>query len=218
MIDSCCLLDLDGTLTDPFEGISRCIAHALIALGYPVPESAELKSWIGPPLHDSFEQYFKLHGGGDPGEAVRLYRERFANRGLYENQLYDGIPGTLQKLQRDGWVLMLATAKPTVYAKRIISHFGLDRWLHAVHGSELDGRLTNKTDLLEHIRVTHGLDPLRCTMVGDREFDMAAARHHEMKAIGVLWGYGSRIELQNAGAQALVSTPGELEDLLIDAQ
>lgn len=212
-----CLLDLDGTLTDPFTGISRSIVHALETLGFPVPESEALKAWIGPPLRSSFERYFNSNGGGDPDEAVRFYRERFADTGLFENVVYDGIPALLDGLHRNSIPLLVATSKPTVYAQQIIRHFELEHWFKAVHGSELDGHNSDKTDLLGHIIEQWSLNPADCVMVGDREFDMKAARYHGMAAVGVLWGYGSPLELRKAGAETLVSTPSELKKLLIDA-
>jgi phosphoglycolate phosphatase len=212
-----CLLDLDGTLTDPFTGISRCIRHALEILGFPVPGSEALKAWIGPPLRSSFERYLNSNGGGDPDEAVRLYRERFAHTGLFENIVYDGVPALLKDLHRNSIPLLVATSKPTVYAQQIIRHFELEHWIEAVHGSEMDGRNSDKSDLLGHIVEQWSLNPADCVMVGDREFDMKAARHHGMAAIGVLWGYGSSLELIEAGAETLVSTPAELNELLIDA-
>jgi len=212
-----CLLDLDGTLTDPFIGISRCIGHALETLSVPVPDHEALKSWIGPPLRNSFELYLDSCGGGDADEAVRLYRERFADIGLYENTVYNGITALLEGLYRRSVPLFVATSKPTVYAQQIVRHFELGRWFKAVHGSELDGNYSNKNDLLGYIVDQWSLDPAECVMVGDREFDMRAARHHGMAAIGVLWGYGSERELLEAGAESLVSSPDELHQLLIDA-
>jgi len=212
-----CLLDLDGTLTDPFTGISRCIGHALETMGFPVPEGQALKTWIGPPLRNSFEQYLDSCGGGDADHALRLYRERFANTGLYENNVYNGITTLLEGLHRSSIPLFVATSKPTVYAQQIVRHFKLGHWFKAVHGSELDGCNSNKTDLLRHIVDQWSLDPAECVMVGDREFDMKAARYHGMAAIGVLWGYGSATELLEAGAETLVSAPDELQQLLIDS-
>jgi phosphoglycolate phosphatase len=212
------LLDLDGTLTDPFTGISRCIAHALEALRMPIPDDPELRKWIGPPLKQSFQLYFDSHGGGDADQAVRLYRERFATVGLFENSVYDGIPELLEMLCKRSARLMLATAKPEIYAQQIVRHFGLDQWLEAVYGSELDGRRTDKVDLLGHIMHEQRLCPAECLMVGDREHDMIAARYHGMGAIGVLWGYGTPVELLEAGAETLVLSPAELMDLLMENQ
>ena len=213
-----CLLDLDGTLTDPFPGISRCIDHALTVLGVPVPEDAELRKWIGPPLKQSFNSYLEFVGEGDSDTALRLYRERFSDLGLYENSVYDGIPELLETLRKRSIRLILATAKPSVYAHRIIEHFGLDRWLDAAYGSELDGRRTNKVELLGYLLKEQQLGPDECQMVGDREHDMLAARYHGAGAIGVLWGYGTPIELLESGAETLVASPAELAEILIVEQ
>jgi phosphoglycolate phosphatase len=210
-----CLLDLDGTLTDPFPGISRCIAHALSVMGLPVPEDSELRKWIGPPLKQSFKSYLDTVGDGDADRAVRLYRERFTSVGLYENSVYEGIPELLEKLGNQSIRLILATSKPSVYALRIIEHFGLDRWLDGVYGSELDGRRTDKVDLLSHLLKQQRLCPDECQMVGDREYDILAARYHGAGAIGVLWGYGTAVELLESGAETLVTSPAELAELFI---
>ena len=209
-----CLLDLDGTLTDPFPGISRCIGHALTVMGVPVPEDAELRKWIGPPLKQSFNSCLESVGEGDSDKALRLYRERFSDLGLYENSVYDGIPELLEKLHKQSIRLILATAKPSVYAHRIIEHFGLDRWLDAAYGSELDGRRSNKVELLGYLLKEQQLGPDECQMVGDREHDMLAARYHGAGAIGVLWGYGTPIELLESGAETLVASPAELAEIL----
>lgn len=215
MQDAVYLLDLDGTLTDPFPGISRCITHALNKLNLPAPDSAELRKWIGPPLLNSFQTYLDSKGGGDAGDALRFYRERFARIGLFENSVYDGIPELLDTLHLHSDRLILATAKPAVYARRIVRHFGLDRWLQAVYGSELDGRRTDKIELLGHIMHQQELHPAECIMIGDREHDMLAARFHGASAVGVLWGYGTPLELLESGAETLVASPAEMADLLV---
>ena len=209
------LLDLDGTLTDPFLGISRCIAHALQKLELPVPDDLSLRHWIGPPLKQSFARYFQgLTVTRDPKLAVDYYRERFTHTGVFENAVYPGIPELLAELAEAGHSLLVATAKPTVYAARIVAHFELDQWLCAVHGSEFDGTRIDKVDLLQYTIDREGLDAKLCTMIGDREHDMLAGRYHGMSAIGVLWGYGTESELHEAGAQYLVETPGELLTIL----
>jgi len=200
------LLDLDGTLTDPWVGIFRCIRHALVELRIPVPTEADLRSWIGPPLQHSFTRYFEALGTrADPSHALDIYRQRFATVGLFENRVYPGIPILLEQLDSAGLRLLVATSKPRPFAARIVAHFGLDRWLDAVYGSELDGRRVDKVDLLQHILDRERLEAGRCVMVGDREFDMRAGRHHGMAAVGVLWGYGSETELRTAGAQEVVA-------------
>ena len=210
---SCCLLDLDGTLTDPFIGISRCIAHALENLGHRVPADNELRSWIGPPLQLSFRAYLESRGGGDAERAVFLYRERFAATGLYENAVYPGLPEALADLKTRGFRLLLATAKPAVYARRIVDHFGLGALLDGVYGSELDGRRTDKTHLLAHLLAAENVHAGECIMIGDREHDMRAAVHHSMKSAGVLWGYGSARELLESGAERLLDCPADLRKI-----
>ena len=216
MIPHTVLLDLDGTLTDPGTGIFRCIAYALETLGVSVPPERELGAWIGPPIQHSFANYLEAVGARAAGaRAVDLYRERFAAKGLFENQVYPGIPELLAQLRSAGRRLLVATSKPRVFATRIVAHFGLDRWLQSVHGSELDGTRVDKVDLLQFIIESESLDPNHCTMVGDREHDMLAARYHGMAAVGVLWGYGSEPELLAAGAESLVTDPEQLRTKLL---
>lgn len=214
MLPKVCLFDLDGTLTDPFEGISRCVRHALEIMTVPVPDNGALRKWIGPPLRTSFQTHLDLEGGGDVDRAVQLYRDRFATVGLFENSVYEGIPELLSLLASQSIRLIVATAKPTVYARRIVEHFELDRWFETSYGSELDGRRSDKLDLLRHIISEQDLEPSECIMVGDREQDMAAACRHGMHAVGALWGYGTPVELLEAGAQTLLGSPLELWELL----
>jgi phosphoglycolate phosphatase len=204
------LLDLDGTLTDPFPGISRCIIYALAEQGFQKPDPESLKAWVGPPLRASFASFFEQHGGGDTERALLDYRERFASKGLFENAVYDGIPELLGGWQRSGRRLLLATSKPTIFAEKIVRHFKLDQYLDYSYGAELDGRRADKVDLLQYIIDQQQLDPPDCVMVGDRKYDMLAAGHHGIKSVGVLWGYGSEQELLGAGAETLVSSPAQL--------
>lgn len=209
------LLDLDGTLTDPFPGISRCIEFALQQMGAPVPDANSLRSWIGPPLLESFRAYFETTGGNfSEHEALELYRQRFSSTGLFENVVYPDIPELLAFWSSRKMRLILATAKPIVFARRILAHFELDACFVACHGSELDGRRTDKVELLQHIIDQEGVDARSSVMIGDRHHDMAAGRYHGMQTIGVTWGYGSEQELLNAGAEQLASTPWALQQLL----
>jgi len=206
------LIDLDGTLTDPAEGITRCIQHALRCLERPVPDTDQLLEWIGPPLYESFVE----HLAGDDAlacRAVALYRERFGEVGLFENRVYPGIELALGALRSRGAAIYLATSKPYVYAERIVRHFGLDRWLDAVFGSELDGRRSNKIELLAHVLDTVDCDPAESVMVGDRRHDVEGALANRIDALGVAWGYGSRRELEAAGARMILGAPGELAGL-----
>ena len=201
------LFDLDGTLTDPREGITRCIAHALERLGHAAPPLDELTFAIGPPLRHSFAQLLRTDSREAVESAVACYRERFADVGLFENAVYPGIAEALTAARAITPRLLVATSKPQVYAERIVRHFGLDGFFEAIHGCELGGAREDKRDLLAHLLPLHGLDPARCVMVGDRGADMRAARHHGAHALGALWGYGSAEELRDAGAHALCADP-----------
>ena len=205
--------DLDGTLTDPKTGITRSIQYALDRLRRDVPTEDELVWCIGPPLLGSFETLL-----GDRQLAVTalsLYRERFADTGLYENQVYPGIEDVLATLGAAGRRLFVATSKPAVYAKRIVEHFGIGGYFERLFGSELDGTRTDKTELLSHALGETGIDPREAIMIGDRGHDMIGARNNDMTAIGVLYGYGSQDELVAAGAQRISPTPEELSGILL---
>jgi phosphoglycolate phosphatase len=204
------LFDLDGTLTDPREGITRCLAHALERLGREPPPLDELTFAIGPPLRASLARLLGTDSRAEVERALAHYRERFADVGLYENVPYEGIAEALAALRGTGLPLYVATSKPRVYAERIVSHFALGAHFEAVHGCELDGTREDKRELLAHLFPTHGLDPARAVMIGDRGVDMVAACHHGARALGVTWGYGSRAELREGGAHALCESPGDL--------
>lgn len=204
------LFDLDGTLTDPREGITRSLAHALERMGVVAPPLHELTFAIGPPLRGSIARLLGTDARDVVERALAFYRERFADVGLFENAPYEGIAESLATLNADGAMLLVATSKPRIYAERIVRHFGLDTHFVAVHGCELDGTREDKRDLLAHLLPHHGIAPETCVMVGDRDVDMRAALHHGALALGALWGYGGREELTEAGAHALCAAPSEL--------
>jgi phosphoglycolate phosphatase len=204
------LFDLDGTLTDPFTGITRCIAYALERMGAPVPPPAQLRWCIGPPLKHSLARLLATDDALRIEEALALYRERFGTVGLFENEVYAGIPEVLAALNEDGHALYVATSKPTVFARRIVDHFGLQRHFRAIYGSELDGTRADKIHLIAHILQAASIDAGASVMIGDRAYDMIGAKANGLARCGVLWGYGSREELDAAGAQALVATPRDL--------
>ena len=203
-------LDLDGTLTDPKPGITRSMQYALEKLGRPVPAQDELTWCIGPPLRDSL---VVLVGEQDADRGVALYRERFGDIGLYENSLYPGIAATLAALQPRSR-LFVATSKAHVYADRIVDHFGLRPYFEHVFGAELDGRRAHKGDLLAFALERTGTDPSRAVMIGDRSHDIVGAKRNGIAGIGVLYGYGSREELTQAGAVHLCATPRSIADHL----
>jgi phosphoglycolate phosphatase len=141
---------------------------------------------------------------------MALYRERFSATGLFENRIYAGIPEALKILKKTGATLIVATSKPTIFAERIVEHFGLGGDIHAVFGSELDGTRSGKAELIAHVLKTRSISPAKTFMVGDREHDMRGAKANGVSAVGALWGYGSRQELLDAGAMALCEEPREL--------
>jgi phosphoglycolate phosphatase len=202
--------DLDGTLTDPKPGITRSIQYALRKLDRTTPSEDELTWCIGPPLRASLK---KLLGTDDLADsALSLYRERFGDIGIFENEIYPGIEDTLSVLAKSDRRLFVATSKPSVYAERIIDHFKLADYFERVFGSELDGRRSDKTELLGYALQSARVDPSRAIMIGDRSHDMIGARNNGMTAVGVLYGYGSKEELVSAGAHHVCATPERLLD------
>jgi len=204
------LFDLDGTLTDSREGIFACIKHGLSAVGEPIPSVSDLVSFIGPPLRDTFATL--LSGNCERVEAaIEAYHDRFATHGMFENVVYDGIPEALESLVARGAQLYVATSKPRVFAEQIVDHFGLARYFTATHGSELNGELSDKGDLIRHLLKTAGLRSADTIMVGDRQHDIRGARRNQVLPVGVLWGFGTREELMRAGAAQLFEQPDDLE-------
>ncbi|UVE17862.1 HAD family hydrolase [Pseudomonas sp. LS44] len=188
------LFDLDGTLTDPREGITRSVQFALAQLGIDEPDLSALEHFIGPPLL----QCFMTSYGFDEAtawQAVNHYRERFKVTGLYENRLFDGVPALLKCLAGQGRTLYIATSKPSVFAREIARYFGFDRHFKLIYGSELDGTRTDKVELLAHLLAEERLDPSQALMIGDRKHDLIGARRNGLDCAAVGYGFGSREEL-----------------------
>ena len=200
--------DLDGTLTDPAPGITGCMRYAADALG--VDPGDDLEQHIGPPLAESFRCILASMDPELIAEAIRLYRERFATVGLFENALYPGIPGLLADLTDAGHELRVVTSKPHIYADRIIDHFELRPWLPKVYGSELDGTRADKGELIGYVLEKEGITGEDATMIGDRMHDIRGAKVHGLRTIGVLWGYGAEGELERAGADLIVAEVPEV--------
>jgi len=210
LIADALLFDLDGTLTDPKPGIVGCLRFALDQLGVSGPSDDVLTNFIGPPLRATFALLLDTSDVSQIEEAIRLYRQRFAATGLYENQVYAGVPAMLEHAQQAATVMYVATSKPAVYAERIVQHFGLDHHFRQVYGAELDGRRENKADLVAYVLASEGVDAQTAVMIGDRAADVLAAKANGVRSIGVLWGYGSAHELLDAGVDVLCQTPSEL--------
>ncbi len=188
------LFDLDGTLTDPREGITRSVQYALAKLGIDEPELAALEHFIGPPLLQCFMASYALDEA-TAWQAVHHYRERFKVSGLYENRLFDGVPALLGALARQGRNLYIATSKPTLFAEEIARHFGFAGHFKRIYGSELDGTRTDKVALLAHLLECEGLAPQTTLMIGDRKHDLIGARRNGLDAAAVGYGFGSYAEL-----------------------
>ena len=202
------LFDLDGTLTNPKEGFVNCIRFALSQLNIEIDKNINLESFIGPPIHTTFK---KLCGDESSAErAISLYRERYSNIGLIENRLYEGIPESLEQLFRAASSILVVTSKLTDISERIVEHFSLDRYFKAVYGSNLDGSLSDKTELIRHVLETEKILPQDAVMIGDRRYDMIGAKNHGIRALGVLWGFGSEEELRSSGADGLCTHPNEI--------
>ena len=203
------LVDLDGTLTDPYDGIARSLRHAAAALGRPLPDDADLSWAIGPPLAENIRRLFPDADATTIDAGIAAYRARYGAVGKLENVLYPGIPEALGRLREAGIGLHLATSKLESHARDILAHFGIAAFFEAAHGSQPDGSRAVKAELIGHVLRTDGLDPRRVAMVGDRKHDCIGAAAHGIPTIGAGWGYGGRAELEAAGAAVIVADPDE---------
>ena len=199
--------DLDGTVSNNFDGIARCLNFALKELGLRELSDAEVLPFVGPPFRESLPRAFP---GIDTEAALRFYRARYQEKGWLENSLYEGMADAIRSLHLQGFTIALCTSKPRIFAERIIEHFQLTRYFDGVHGPELDGTFDRKTDLLAHLVSKYNVAPTHAVMIGDRDNDIEAAKHTGAHSLGVLWGFGSHDELQNAGAHRIIAQPNEL--------
>lgn len=208
-----CLFDLDGTLTDPGEGITRSVAYALSFFGIEVKDRTALYPFIGPPLVDSFSTFYGF-SPEQARQAVERYREYFSRQGIFENELYPGIKELLGNLKRHGVRILLASSKPEVYARKILEHFQLLPFFDFVAAATMDDTRSKKTDVVRYALESCGISPDRAVMIGDRHHDIEGAKDNTLESIGVLWGYGSREELSAAGATLLAESVPQLASLL----
>jgi phosphoglycolate phosphatase len=212
------LLDLDGTLTDPKVGILTSLQYALEKLGEDVPPMDELSWCIGPPLKDAFIKMFGEDQTERVAEGVRHFRQRFGDVGLFENEVYPDIPELLSRLNEQGHVLHIATSKPEVFARRILDHFDLAGSFTSIHGSELDGTRSDKGELIAYILGEQSIEHNDSVMIGDRKHDILGAINNDVPGVGVLWGYGSRDELEGAGATACIQQPNDLIQIISEIE
>ncbi len=211
------LFDLDGTLTDPKEGIVRCYQYAIEKSNGPWMGEAELIPHIGPPIRDCFSKILNTDDCFAIDRAVDYYRERYTDIGMFENRVYNGISNVLDGLRNMGHRLFVATSKPRIYACKILDYFQLSHYFINVYGSKLDGTFASKELLISHIFAAEKLNGDTTWMVGDRKYDMRAAVANRVLPIGVLWGYGSFNELRSAGAVYICSRSNHLLALTAQA-
>lgn len=204
------LFDLDGTLTEPSEGINNSVAYALEKFGISVEDKTELNKFIGPPLLDSFEKFYGF-SHDKAMLAIDYYREYFADRGIFENVVYDGIVEMLIKLENDGYRLAVATSKPEAFAKRILDKFELSQYFEFIGGSNMDSTRSKKVDVIAHTLQNCKITDLsKAIMVGDKEHDIIGAKAVGIDSIGVLYGYGTIKELKVAKANYIAKAPSDV--------
>lgn len=192
--------DLDGTLTDPGEGITNSVAYALDKFNIRVEDKRSLYKFIGPPLQESFQRFYGF-SKEQSLQAVEYYREYFRGTGIFENEVYDGVEEMLHSLKKEGKHILLATSKPEEFAKRILEHFQLMQYFDYVAGATMDGTRCKKGEIIQYAIDNYPVENLSdAVMVGDREHDILGARQVGMDSIGVLYGYGDYEELSKAGA------------------
>ncbi len=207
--------DLDGTLTDSAPGIYNSIRYALGEMKVPVPDNAALKQFIGPPLTHSFAKYCGMDED-DALLAVKLYRVYFNDKGWQENSVYPGIPESLERLKEAGFKMMVATSKPEDFAVRIVRRFGIDGFFDGVYGASMDLKRSTKTEVIEYALNSLDItDTSNVLMIGDREYDVLGAARFGMDCMGVLFGFGSRQELEAAGAVMIAEKPEEIAEMLL---
>ena len=208
------LFDLDGTLTDPKIGITRCVQYALEKMGIIEDDIEKLVHFIGPPLMLTFKESYQLTEE-QAWQALGYYRERFSTVGLYENAVFPGIPELLAALTEQGKTLYVATSKPTVYSERILEHFGLHSYFQGIVGSNLDGTRVEKYEVIDYLLSQLGdHDRSEVLMVGDRKHDIIGARRHDIAVAAVGYGYGTAEVLSQAQPDYIVHTVRELTELL----
>lgn len=205
------LFDLDGTLTNPELGITSSVMYALEKFNIKVEDRKELHPFIGPPLSYSFQTYYGL-SEADSELAIKYYRERFSVKGLYENEVYEGVEKLLQQLKESGKTLIIATSKPEEYTLKILEHFDLLKYFDYVAGATMDGSRGEKADVIRYALEISGIqDKSKAIMIGDRKYDILGAKENGLDSIGVLFGFGDYEELTNAGADYIAEN---VEDIL----
>ena len=205
------LFDLDGTLTDSGEGIMKCAVYALAHYGIDAPSEEQLRTFVGPPLTETFARF------GVPldklAEAVEIYRKRYVPIGRFENHPYTGVRELLEQLRNDGHKLYVATSKPEWMSIEILQHFDLAKYFDIICGAATDFSRNTKEAVITHL-LSQCDAQSNAVMVGDTAYDVIGAKAHNIPCIGVAWGYGSITDMENAGAISIAHTMNELYELL----
>jgi phosphoglycolate phosphatase len=209
-----CLFDLDGTLIDSEHGITACVKHALARLDVPAPAHEELRGWIGPPLRHSFAPLLE-HDTARIEAAVAYYHERFNTHGWREHEIYPGIEALIERLLAAGHRLAVVTSKPQRHAAPIIAHLPFGEAFLRLYGPHPDSPHSEKASMIAEALADFDAGPADAVMIGDRHFDIDGAVANQVRGFGVLWGFGTRAELELAGASAVAATPDELARLLL---
>lgn len=208
------IFDLDGTITDSGPGIMNSIRYAVRKHGLQELSEEVLRSFIGPPLKEQFQSVFGL---SDEMSAVMVaaYREYYSDKGIFENRVYDGVPAMLERLKTAGVRILMATSKPEKYAKQIAEYFRFSGYFDFIGGACMDGRRTDKNEVIEYVIDTCKVDRKNAVMIGDRRHDVIGALKSRIHSIGVLYGYGSREELEEAGAEMIAVTPEDIQRFIL---
>ena len=209
------LFDLDGTITDSGEGITKSVQYALKSFDINVEKLEDLNKFIGPPLKDSFKKYYNF----DDEKAelgLKKYREYYAEKGIFENSLYDGVVDVLEGLKKNNKTIILATSKPEVYAKQILEYFKVDKYFTFAAGSDFEETRVKKGEVIKYALEEAKISDLsKVVMIGDREHDIIGAKENNIKSIGVLYGYGDVVELTQARAEYIAKTPKEILNIVL---
>lgn len=207
------LFDLDGTLTEPSLGITNSVMYAFKKFGIEIKDRSELYKFIGPPLIDSFVEYYGFTRE-NALKAIEYYREYYSVKGIFENRLYDGIKELLASLYSKGKKIILATSKPQKFAEQILKHFEIDKYFCFVGAATMDEKRTQKDEVIEYVLKECEIDTSKAVMIGDRKYDVLGAHKFGIKAIGVTFGFGSREELTQSGADFIADTPKEIKNFI----
>jgi phosphoglycolate phosphatase len=208
------IFDLDGTIIDPVEGITKSIQYAMEKLGRVPLSTAELLFCIGPPLYDTFPTLFATNDYAFVLHAVDTYREYYNAKGVYQHEMYEGIVDVLKKLKMGGYKVFIATSKPRVMAEKIAKYRGIQHYFDGIYGCELDGTRSNKGELISHLLEMERINFEESIMVGDRKYDISGGIKNKLVTCGVTYGYGSVEELKNAEADFIIDKPVDLLDAL----